>query len=174
MNAELKREISRAPLLQPKCGVDFCDDCGDCLDCYGNDTGANRCEDGHNWSTFHEKQRTQGALMEKEQIAAVCHEANRTYCAAIGDLSQLPWANAPQWQIDSAIKGVEFNQANPDAPASASHDSWLAVKRADGWKFGAVKNAEAKEHPCFVPYEELPEDQKRKDALFKAIVAALS
>ena len=107
-------------------------------------------------------------------IAQVCHEANRRYCLTIGDASQAPWEDAPAWQRESAVKGVEFNIANPDAPASASHDSWLAVKRADGWKFGAVKDAEKKEHPCFVPYEELPEEQKRKDALFKAIVGALS
>lgn len=104
----------------------------------------------------------------------MCHEANRAYCAAIGDMSQVPWNNAPDWQRESATKGVEFNIANPDAPASASHDSWLAVKEADGWKYGEVKDAEKKEHPCFVPYEELPEEQKRKDTLFKMIVEALS
>ena len=110
----------------------------------------------------------------KEQIAEVCHEANRAYCNTIGDRSQLPWGDCPQWQRDSAIAGVEFCQANPDAPASANHDSWLAVKEADGWKYGPVKDAEKKEHPCFVPYDELPDEQKRKDALFKVIVAALS
>lgn len=109
-----------------------------------------------------------------EGIAKVCHEANKAYCESIGDLSQTDWQSAPQWQRDSAIKGVEFNIANPESPASASHDSWLQVKYADGWKYGAVKNPDTKEHPCCVPYEELPEEQKKKDALFKAIVAALA
>lgn len=108
------------------------------------------------------------------KIARVCHEANRAYCLGLGDTSQPSWDDAPEWQKNSAIKGVEFNIANPTAPASASHDSWLEVKRADGWKFGPVKNAETKEHPCFVPYDALPDEQKRKDALFKAIVGALS
>lgn len=109
-----------------------------------------------------------------EQIAFVCHETNRAYCQIIGDNSQPIWSDAPAWQRESAIKGVEFNLANPDAPASASHDSWLAVKEADGWKFGPVKNAERKEHPCCVPYDQLPKEQQRKDALFKAIVASLA
>jgi hypothetical protein len=111
--------------------------------------------------------------MKVEDIAKVCHEANRAYCQTLGDDSQLSWELAPDWQRESAIKGVQFNLANPTAPASASHDSWLAEKERDGWKYGPVKNADTKEHPCYVPYEQLPLEQRRKDHLFKAIVAAL-
>ncbi len=109
-----------------------------------------------------------------EAIAKVCHEANRAYCQTIGDNSQPVWEDAPEWQRKSAIEGVKFNIANPDAPASASHDSWLAVKKADGWKYGPVKDPEKKEHPCYLPYEQLPVEQQKKDAVFKAIVAALA
>lgn len=112
-------------------------------------------------------------MQRVEMIARVCHEANRAYCLGLGDHSQVPWDEAPEWQRESAHKGVAFNIANPDAPASASHDSWLEEKRATGWKHGPVKDADKKEHPCFVPYEQLPEDQQYKDHLFKAIVAAL-
>lgn len=107
-------------------------------------------------------------------IAKVCHEANRAYCQGIGDNCQLEWHDAPQWQRDSAIKGVEFCIENPDAPPSANHESWLKVKEAEGWKYGEIKDAEKKEHPCYVPYEQLPPEQQKKDALFKAIVEALS
>jgi len=113
-------------------------------------------------------------VIASTSVARVCHEANRAYCIGIGDNSQPAWEDAPLWQVQSAIRGVDFCRANPDAPPSANHDSWLAVKREEGWKFGAVKDPEKKEHPCFVTYDELPEEQKRKDALFKAIVAALS
>lgn len=111
--------------------------------------------------------------MKNEDIAKVCHEANRAYCESLGDNSQPRWDDAPEWQRSSGIKGVEFNRTNPDAPPSHIHDRWLEEKRATGWKHGLVKDAEKKEHPCFVPYEQLPDDQKRKDALFKAIVGAL-
>ena len=107
-------------------------------------------------------------------IAKVCHEANRAYCQSIGDDSQPSWEDAPEWQRSSAIKGVEFNIANPDAPASASHESWLEVKRAEGWTYGPVKDPEKKEHPCYVPYEALSVEQQKKDALFKAVVVVLS
>lgn len=111
--------------------------------------------------------------MNVTNIAMVCHEVNRAYCKALGDDSQQPWDEAPQWQRDSAINGVKFTLANPDAPPSASHDSWLAEKREAGWKYGAVKNPDAKEHPCFVPYEQLPVEQRAKDYIFQAVVRSL-
>lgn len=114
--------------------------------------------------------------MDVKQIAVVCHEANRAYCATLGDLSQLAWDDAPEWQRKSAMSGVEFHlktlESGSEPQASASHDSWLAEKRADGWKFGPVKNAETKEHPCFVPYDQLPPEQKLKDFIFCAVVKA--
>lgn len=59
-----------------------------------------------------------------------------------------------------------------DASPSASHDSWLKEKREQGWKYGPVKDADKKEHPCFVPYDELPVEQRTKDYIFSAIVKA--
>jgi hypothetical protein len=113
---------------------------------------------------------------DTEQIARVCHEANRAYCATIGDNSQPTWENAPQWQKDSAIKGVEFHIARLDAgdepSPSASHESWLEQKRIEGWKYGPTKDAEKKTHPCFMPYDGLPIEQRLKDYVFAAIVKA--
>jgi hypothetical protein len=107
------------------------------------------------------------------QIARVCHEANRAYCKALGDGSQVSWDAAPQWQRDSAIAGVRFHMENPNASPSASHESWLKVKTEEGWKYGPVKNVETKEHPCFVPYDQLPVEQRAKDYIFSAIVDTL-
>jgi hypothetical protein len=111
--------------------------------------------------------------MRVEQIAEVCHETNRAYCAVNGDNSQPSWDQAPEWQRTSAVNGVRFHLDNPDAKPSHSHDEWLKEKAAGGWKFGPVKDAEKREHPCFVPYDELPEEQKAKDALFIGVVNAL-
>lgn len=110
---------------------------------------------------------------EVTTVARVCHEANRAYCQSIGDFSQQGWEYAPQWQRDSAIKGVEFCLEHPEAPPSANHDAWLEHKRSEGWVYGPAKDEIRKEHPCMVPYEQLPEEQKRKDALFKNICLAL-
>lgn len=111
--------------------------------------------------------------MRVEQIAEVAHEANRAYCAQIGDNSQPAWSDAPQWQKDSAICGVKLHLENPEAKARDSHDSWLKQKVEDGWIYGPVKNPATKEHPCMVDYEELPPEQQAKDALFMGVVHAL-
>lgn len=108
--------------------------------------------------------------MNIEQVAELAHELNAVYCRQIGDISQPMWDDAPDWQKESAINGVKFHLANPDALPSASHESWLAEKTAAGWKYGMVKDPDKKEHPCFVPFESLPEEQKVKDYLFKGLV----
>lgn len=108
-------------------------------------------------------------------IAAVAHAANAEYCRGLGDDSQPSWDNAPQWQRQSAIDGVEFHLTNPDAGDSASHDNWMAEKVEAGWVYGEEKNPEASPptHPCIVPFDELPPEQQAKDRLFRAIVHAL-
>lgn len=108
-----------------------------------------------------------------KDIAVVCHETNRQYCLAIGDASQKSWNDAEQWQRDSAIKGVEFAISNPDAKPSAQHDAWLADKEKDGWVYGPIKDPLKKEHPCMVAYQQLPLEQRVKDALFIGVVRAM-
>jgi len=110
---------------------------------------------------------------EITEIARICHEVNKAYCEALGDTSQPSWNEAPEWQKSSATTGVKFHLENPEASASASHNCWLAQKQAEGWKYGAVKDAEKKEHPCFVSFEELPKEQQAKDYIFRAIVHCL-
>lgn len=111
--------------------------------------------------------------INREEIARVCHEANRAYSASLGDYDHLPWDAAPEWQKQSALKGVDFIIMNPGASPSSTHDSWLKQKERDGWKYGPVKDEAKKEHPCFMSYEELPPEQKAKDYVFGAIVRAM-
>ncbi len=107
-------------------------------------------------------------------IARVCHEVNRAYCEALGDNSQPTWELAPQWQKDSAVKGVIFHAEHPEATPADSHASWLREKEAAGWTYGPVKDPEKKEHPCFVPYDQLTVEHRVKDFLFRGVVHALA
>ena len=111
-----------------------------------------------------------------EQAARIAHEVNRAYCESFGDASQLAWLDAPQWQKDSAINGIKMHWKaladGTEVPPSASHESWLKEKLANGWKYGPEKDIDKKEHPCCVPYEELPAQQKTKDYLFGAVARA--
>ncbi len=111
--------------------------------------------------------------MKIKEVAKIAHEINKAYCQAIGDNTQPAWEDAPEWQKSSAINGVEFHLANPDAGPDASHVSGMKQKTEEGWKYGLIKDAEKKEHPCYVPYEQLPTEQKAKDYLFKQVVHSL-
>lgn len=107
-------------------------------------------------------------------VARVCHEVNRAICEASGDMSQRPWEQAEPWQRDSAVRGVAFALANPDASPEAQHNAWMKDKITDGWIWGAKKDADAKTHPCMVPYHLLPFEQRVKDHAFRAVVGALT
>ena len=111
--------------------------------------------------------------MKIEFIAKVAHEMNKVYCESIGDFSQPSWDDAPQWQRESAIAGVEYLINDSDAQPEDSHNSWLAHKHKDGWVYGPVKDPEKKEHPCMVPYDRLPEQQRYKDKFFHTVVQLL-
>jgi hypothetical protein len=112
--------------------------------------------------------------MTPAEIAWVCHEANRAYCETLGDESQVPWDEAPQWIRTSAVTGVLHALKLPDGTPEDQHNAWLEEKRAEGWVYGPVKDADKKTHPCVVPYHELGVAHKRKDYLFRAVVKALT
>jgi hypothetical protein len=104
--------------------------------------------------------------------ARAAHEANRAYCIAIGDNSQLHWEDAPDWQRTSSMNGVRGVIAG-NGPEQ-SHGSWMAEKLATGWKYGPVKDADKKEHPCMVAYDQLPPEQRAKDAVYVVVVEAMA
>jgi hypothetical protein len=106
------------------------------------------------------------------RTAELCHEVNRIYCALLGDTSQVPWNDAPEWQRDSAINGVMLHLTKPDASPAESHENWYAEKKERGWKYGVTKDPDKLEHPCMVPFDQLPAEQQLKDHLFRGVVHA--
>lgn len=112
-------------------------------------------------------------IVDAINVARICHEANRAYCIAIGDPYTPRWGDAPEWQRVSCYNGVKYIMQHPDLTPEDSHKNWLAYKLENGWKYGPVKDAAAKTHPCMVEYAELPFAQRYKDRLFRAIVLSL-
>jgi ryanodine receptor 2 len=47
--------------------------------------------------------------------------------------------------------------------AENTHDHWASQRIKDGWKHGLQRNDTAKEHPCLVAYQDLPESEKEYD-----------
>lgn len=108
--------------------------------------------------------------MNITQIAKTCHIVNSAYCKAIGEAEPPSWDSLfPEMQA-SSIKGVEFKLSNPNATPENQHNAWCESKIADGWVYGEVKDMDKKTHPCLVPYNELPLEQRVKDYLFQAVV----
>lgn len=43
------------------------------------------------------------------------------------------------------------------------HEVWAETRIKQGWKYGEQRNDELRTHPCLVPYEDLPEEEKEYD-----------
>lgn len=43
------------------------------------------------------------------------------------------------------------------------HEVWAQSRIKQGWTYGEERNDVLKTHPCLVPYEELPEEEKAYD-----------
>jgi len=104
-----------------------------------------------------------------ELLAAACHQAWYAYVVIGLGEPGLPWQTAPEWQKSATCHSIRFwdeldIEATPfDKLCAASHVAWVSHKLRDGWKYGSVKDAAKKEHPCLVSYEELPEYERKKD-----------
>lgn len=107
-----------------------------------------------------------------EACAIAAYEANRAYCEALGDFSQVSWGKAAEWQRKSARRRVDV--ALSGATPEAQHAAWVHDKVADGWTRGETKDPERRTHPCLVAYAQLPEDQRQKDALYQQVVRAMA
>ena len=45
------------------------------------------------------------------------------------------------------------------------HDAWALTRFKDGWTYGIKRDDVAKTHPCLIPYNELPEAEKKYDRI---------
>ena len=50
-----------------------------------------------------------------------------------------------------------------EAMAKNVHEVWAQTRLRQNWSYGPQRNDELKQHPCLVPYEELPESEREYD-----------
>ena len=43
------------------------------------------------------------------------------------------------------------------------HEVWAEIRISQGWTYGEQRNDELKTHPCLIPYEEQPVEEKEYD-----------
>lgn len=109
-----------------------------------------------------------------EAIARVVHEAVRAWSLAHGQAELPEWQDAPDWMKASTRTSVQFVLDHPEVDAGAQHEQWMQQRRAAGWTYGDVRDESRKTHPMLIPFEDLPDFEKSKDALVCAIVTALA
>lgn len=113
------------------------------------------------YAKFKEDLKTSNELQSRLVLAI--HEANKEIQQQTGEF--IPERSIHLTQ--SILDGVYYVLDNPNCTPEQQHNNWVHVKRADGWRYGQTKDFERKEHPCLVPYNELPEIQQRKDSVFR-------
>jgi class 3 adenylate cyclase len=47
--------------------------------------------------------------------------------------------------------------------AENTHDVWARERMSQGWVFGPKRDDEKRQHPCLIPYRDLPEEEKQYD-----------
>ena len=71
---------------------------------------------------------------------------------------------------DQFLRVIE-RQCGPNRSSSPEelHGSWMQAYFEMGWTYGEVYNTETKQHPDLVPYAQLGQLEKDKDAVFVAL-----
>lgn len=111
-------------------------------------------------------------LFDVEEIARVCHTANRALQDSLIEPVSPRWFRLDEETKESARDGVR--RALEGLTPEEMHGNWSRFKREHGWVYGDVKDPDEKTHPCLVPYDELPDEQRVKDDLFSNIVKAMT
>jgi ryanodine receptor 2 len=52
--------------------------------------------------------------------------------------------------------------------AENAHEIWAQQRIKDGWHLGTTRDDARKEHPCLVPYAQLPESEKEYDRIMSS------
>lgn len=90
-----------------------------------------------------------------EACAHAAHEAHRAYVRFHGGTAvQEPWDELPQSR-KNLTHALVYNALQGQTP-DVSHNAWYDEKIADGWEYGLSVNAEDKQSPWILPWEDLP------------------
>lgn len=114
--------------------------------------------------------------LHASEIAVIAHAANLAYRTILGDEPGPGWLDMDPAEQESVIAGVCAVLAGSVNGPAYSHKAWYDRKLSEGWVYGTVKDVEAKIHPNMIAHGvwgDLPDDERRKDLLFLAVVVSL-
>jgi hypothetical protein len=100
------------------------------------------------------------SMSREEFIAFVRHIGWVYYQIAAGQ----PYNEvANEDQTKSLVDGIRYADAHTDMTPEQNHENWMQMKISQGWVYGPVKDFDKKTHPDLVPFDQLPDVEKRKD-----------
>ena len=109
------------------------------------------------------------SLMERK--AEFVYDAARLAALAVGaPIIPLPWAEREQDFKEQFLKIIE-RQCGDQRSGSPEelHGSWMQAYFVMGWVYGEKYDREKRIHPDLVPYAQLGQLERDKDAVFVAL-----
>jgi RyR domain len=108
--------------------------------------------------------------LNERRAEFVYNAARLAAIAAQAPVIPVPWAERETPFKDQFLKVIE-RQCGPQRSSSPEelHGSWMQAYFAMGWTYGDKYDREAKTHPDLVPYDQLGQLEKDKDAVFVAL-----
>lgn len=90
--------------------------------------------------------------------------------AALAPIVPEPWEQRDE-AFRSQFLDVIAKQCGPDRKDSPEelHDDWVRAYEAMGWRYGPVRDVDARTHPDMVGYWDLGQLERDKDAVFVAL-----
>lgn len=81
-----------------------------------------------------------------------------------------PWADREKPFKDQFLEVIEKQCSHMRMKSPENlHDDWVKAYEAMGWVYGEVRDTDKKTHPDMVPYWELGQLERDKDAVFAAL-----
>jgi len=128
-----------------------------------------REQEGAGWKYGEKKdpsRKTNPLLVDYEKLDAFFRDSNRDCARSIpAKLKMLGYAFRKTMGAPPSFEfPPEVIRDHLDRISEFEHDRWYRFYLLNGWKWAPKRNDEKKEHNLLVPYRELPEDEKFKDA----------
>ncbi len=114
--------------------------------------------------------REGGVMSVIGTIAEAIYEACRQEASDSGrSIVPEPWAERDESFRAQFVATVErICRPGYWTTPEREHESWMQAYLDMGWQYGEVRDPEKKTHPDMVPFSELPESERQKDAIFLA------
>lgn len=107
--------------------------------------------------------KTNPSMVPWQELPEVLKESSRDLAAHTGAKLREIGCDIVSLSAFDTAAFVELEPREIERLAELEHERWSSERRAAGWTLAPTKNAERKQSPYLVPYEDLPEDIRDHD-----------